>query len=394
MLKYTNAVKWTSTVSTKLVFDVGYGTSVNAYTEKFQPGIKQERYSPTWYTNVGRQDITRATTTGASTPETGTYNFRYMLISTMPYVTGSHALKAGMQWHIGQTWNMADTNGDLTERFRDGVPDSVIVYNTPTRLYNLMGADMGLYVQDSWTLKRLTINPGMRWEYFNSSDQAKAVEAGRFVPARSFDEIPNLPNWKNLAPRFSDGLRPDGRRQDRAQGQHQQIQSQLHDRFRQPLQPAGAAERHAQLVRLRLHSGHVDLLGRVAADQSGRHRAEQRDRAEQQQSVRPRAGAPSRSGHQTALRHRVQRSASRARCVDGVSVTGAWYRRDTYDIEQQTNLLVDVADYASFQTPNPLDGDDGHDLQPEQGQAGTGRSARHDRAPIARSRASTTTAWR
>jgi len=117
-------------------------------------------------------------------------------------VTGSHAVKDGVQWHIGQTWNTADANADLVQRYRDGVPDSVIVYNTPTRLYALMGADLGIYLQDSWTLKRLTINPGIRFEYFNSSAQAKAVEAGRFVPARSFPEIANIPNWMNLAPRL------------------------------------------------------------------------------------------------------------------------------------------------------------------------------------------------
>ena len=66
--------------------------------------------------------------------------------------------------------------------------------------------------------------------------------------------------------------------------------------------------------------------------------------------------------------------------LEGVSVTGAWYRRDTYDIETQTNTLVSLADYASFQVPNPLDAtDDRHDLQPEQGQAGTDRSGRYDR---------------
>jgi len=118
-------------------------------------------------------------TNPASTPQTGTYNFRYMVISSMQYVTGSHAVKAGVQWHIGQTWNTADANADLVQRYRDGTPDSVIVYNTPTRLYNLMGADLGFYLQDSWTLKRLTINPGVRFEYFNSSAQAKAVDTKR-----------------------------------------------------------------------------------------------------------------------------------------------------------------------------------------------------------------------
>ena len=31
---------------------------------------------------------------------------------------------------------------------------------------------------------------------------AQSAPAGRFVPARSFAAIDNLPNWKNIAPRF------------------------------------------------------------------------------------------------------------------------------------------------------------------------------------------------
>jgi hypothetical protein len=41
-----------------------------------------------------------------------------------------------------------------------------------------------------------------------------------------------------------------------------------------------------------------------------------------------------------------------------VSVTGAWYRRDTYDLETQANTLVSIADYAPFQVPNPIDASD------------------------------------
>src|SRR5207302_1449581 len=176
VLKYTDAIKWTSTVTNRLVYDVGFGTSVNAYREGYQPGILRTPFTPEWYANASRVDIVRNTTNLAAPPELGTYNFRYMLVSTLAYVTGSHAVKAGLQWHIGQNWINRDANGDLTVRFRDGQPDSVIVYDTPTRLYDLMKADLGVYVQDSWTLKRLTINPGLRWEYFNSAIQAKAVE--------------------------------------------------------------------------------------------------------------------------------------------------------------------------------------------------------------------------
>jgi hypothetical protein len=44
--------------------------------------------------------------------------------------------------------------------------------------------------------------------------------------------------------------------------------------------------------------------------------------------------------------------------MEGVSVTGAWYRRDTYDIETQTNTLVSIVGYAPFQVPNPIDASD------------------------------------
>jgi hypothetical protein len=357
VLKYTNAVKWTSTPTTRLMFDAGYGTSVNAYTEKFQPGIKQERYSPAWYTTLARQDITRATTIGASTPETGTYNFRYMVISNVAYVTGSNTLKAGFQWHIGQTWNTADTNGDLTERFRDGVPDSVIVYNTPARLYNLMGADMGLYVQDSWTRKRLTVNPGLRWEYFNSSDQAKAVEAGRFVPARTFGEIADLPNWKNLAPRFSMVYDLTGDAKTAIKGSINKYNRSYTTDF---------ANRYNPLV---LQSdtrnwSDCDFLPGTSTC-SSLVLPTNKDGIAQDNEIGPsnnnRFGlTPARHPDPNIKRpYDIEYSLSVVReLFHGVSVTGAWYRRDTYNIEQQTNLLAGPADYASFQIVNPIDSSD------------------------------------
>jgi hypothetical protein len=41
----------------------------------------------------------------------------------------------------------------------------------------------------------------------------------------------------------------------------------------------------------------------------------------------------------------------------GVSVTGAWYRRETYNLEQQLNTLVTASDFASFTAPSPLNGE-------------------------------------
>src|SRR5262249_22713238 len=65
-----------------------------------------------------------------------------------------------------------------------------------------MDRDMGIYAQDSWTVKRFTFTPGVRYENFIGSIHAEDSPAGRFVPARHFDEINNMPNWKDVSPRF------------------------------------------------------------------------------------------------------------------------------------------------------------------------------------------------
>src|SRR5207244_12705283 len=95
-----------------------------------------------------------------------------------------------------------DVNGDLRQEYRNLAPSSVTIYNTPIDNIVNVKAYMGVFAQDTWTSKRLSISPGIRWDYFNSEVPEQTVEAGRFVPARHFDAIENVPNWKNVSPRF------------------------------------------------------------------------------------------------------------------------------------------------------------------------------------------------
>jgi hypothetical protein len=356
VLKYTDAVKWTSTVSNRLVLDAGFGTSVNAYREGYQPGVKKEPFTPEWYANASRVDIVRNTTTTAAPPELGTYNFRYMLVSTMTYVTGSHAFKGGLQWHIGQNWINRDANADLTQRYRDGVPDSVIVYNTTTGLYDLMKADLGVYVQDSWTLKRLTINPGLRWEYFNSAIQTKAAPAGRFVAARSFPEVPDVPNWKNFAPRFSVVYDLTGDARTALKGSINKYNRAYTTDF---------ANRYDPLV---LQSdtrnwSDCDYLPGTSTC-SGRALPTNGDGIAQDNEIGPSNNrnlgiiATRRADPNLKRPYDIEYTLGVTRqVIPGLSVTGAWYRRDTYDLEQQINTLITVNDYAAFTAPSPLNGE-------------------------------------
>src|SRR5262249_2806818 len=249
---------------------------------------------------------------------------------------GSHALKGGLQWHIGQNWINRDMNADLVQRYRDGVPDSVVVYNTTTGLYDLMKADLGLYVQDSWTLKKLTINPGLRWEDFDSAIQAKAAAAGRFVPARSFAEVPNVPNWKNLAPRFSMVYDLTGDAKTAVKGSINKYNRAYTTDFANRYDPLGlqsdtrnwsdcdyvtapSTRWTIMLATKRYCITHDNEIGPSNNQNLGIIATRRPD---------PNLKRPYDIEYTLGVTRQV---------VPGLSVTGAWYRRDTYNLEQQIN---------------------------------------------------------
>src|SRR5260370_14509846 len=52
-------------------------------------------------------------------------------------------------------------------------------------------------------MKRLTVSPGFRYDHFNAKIQGGCRDAGRFVGAFCQPDVPDMPNWNNLSPRFS-----------------------------------------------------------------------------------------------------------------------------------------------------------------------------------------------
>jgi hypothetical protein len=127
---------------------------------------------------------------------------RRTFVASASYVTGSHAIKAGIQYGNGYFFRQRREAADLIQLYRTGAPAQVIIHNTPQDSLQMMNQDEGIYAQDSWTVGRFTINPGVRIEHFNGSIGERGVAAGRFVPARHFDARPDVPNWNDVAPRF------------------------------------------------------------------------------------------------------------------------------------------------------------------------------------------------
>ena len=65
-------------------------------------------------------------------------------------------------------------------------------------------ADFGLYAQDAWTMKRLTLNYGGRFDHFNSYVPRHYSDPTPWVPVvRDFAAIENVPNWNDWAIRLA-----------------------------------------------------------------------------------------------------------------------------------------------------------------------------------------------
>jgi Carboxypeptidase regulatory-like domain len=205
---YTAQVKYTGTLTNRLL--VESGLSIN--NESFSTGDPQESVKPG---DIARRELTGVAggaPAGALWGAPTTRNNRFpeiakVLSGSMTYVTGSHAYRAGVQLGrgievINQTVGEPGIN-DLVQEYRNGIPSSVVVYNTPVINEVRSKYDLGIYVQDTWTMKRLTVNPGIRFEFFDSYYAEQSAPAGRFIGERHFEAEPERerPHWKDWAPR-------------------------------------------------------------------------------------------------------------------------------------------------------------------------------------------------
>ena len=196
---------WSSPVTSRLLFEAGVSLATSNWPRTVQPGVEPAR-------DISILELSTAFPYNANAAYTNRRDDdHYSKRFSVSYVTGSHAFKVGFQdsQYIDNTGTIVNTKvgfrgealGNVSYRFLKGVPNGVTQYATPSLLKNRIKSDLGIYAQDQWVVKRLTLNYGLRFDYFNGYQPAQGAPAGEYVPAREFAEISHVPLWKDLNPR-------------------------------------------------------------------------------------------------------------------------------------------------------------------------------------------------
>ena len=216
-LGWVPQLKWTQTTTNKLLLEAG----ISYYTQDYEQNCRE---------SVGPRDLPRLEQTtgrltvacGNTIPPYTSFTRSYSSAASASYITGSHAFKTGLTMQWGTNSRTFSSNGQInTLVFNNGLlgapasatnpvpctalpcPIGVAVHNGPTTAEQKVKNDLGFFIQDTWTMDKLTLNLGGRFDHFNAMVPAQSAAASNWIQARNFAEIKDVPNWNDWSVRMA-----------------------------------------------------------------------------------------------------------------------------------------------------------------------------------------------
>jgi len=121
--------------------------------------------------------------------------------AAVSFVTGSHAFKAGVNGWSGNSAVGGAPLHNVQYVFRNQIPVSLYQVAGPNFYDSRVRMNLGIFAQDQWSIRRLTINAGLRYDNLNAYNPEQTRPGGEFLPAIRFPEQRDVPNWKDVNPR-------------------------------------------------------------------------------------------------------------------------------------------------------------------------------------------------
>jgi len=193
---FLTQLTWNAPLTNKLLIDAGWTYHAESWGFWPQPNLPWGTYGVT------------ELSTGVNFRASATANRQDRSLQTngkffVSYVTGSHAFKVGFQDMFGQRqldqWTLgAPFSITLLQGKTSGLTQFTYPYGTVAKVKWYMGT----FAQDQWTIDRMTLNLGVRFDALNAYVPAQTYPATPLVDARSFRAIEDAPNWKDINPRL------------------------------------------------------------------------------------------------------------------------------------------------------------------------------------------------
>ena len=188
-------VAWSAPITDRMLLEAGYSATISHWPRVANPGVSTDSIR---ITEASTGFIYGAPETLQDLQDSDRYAQRF----SVSYITGSHSFKSGFQLGQGVKNLHQYSWTDYNYTFLRGVPTQITQLATPYLRKERIRADLGIFAQDQWAVKRLTVNYGVRFDYYNAYVPEQHMPATKFVPARDFEPVDDVPLWKDLSPRL------------------------------------------------------------------------------------------------------------------------------------------------------------------------------------------------
>jgi hypothetical protein len=204
---YGNNVKqarWTAPVTNQVLFEAAYGAYRSRYGGKEMPGLSTENLVRVVEACAGgclaNGNIPGLTYRSANWSSNVNWNTQWN--AAMSFVTGSHSLKVGYQGALLIDERKTYGNTEFLQyRTNNGVPDQMTLLINRFPVRQRVRSD-AFYAQEQWTLGRVTLQGGLRYDHAWSYFPEQEVGGVRFLPTvTTYPRTTGVEGYHDLWPR-------------------------------------------------------------------------------------------------------------------------------------------------------------------------------------------------